>query len=232
MSEVSDIWQPFLLMKSIILPLYCGIETFLDAIFWTPRITTLGKGTNSTKKNVELIPLDKGIPCWALIQEDWYFNDILKSVFHNLNPVLLLLFGMDNYDYTLPSEKIAFIAYNIGVYETVQKFGESIIKGKIAPKMDISKIAEVLSESYSFYDSEIISQIVNAMIRQNKESTSIIGNVTSKDVDQVMRQLKTSGVSLPWSNVFFMAIGYFGFVIPNFEIFQYVILYLISRTHR
>ena len=110
---------------------------------------------------------------------------------------VLLLIGMDNYDYTLPPEKIAFIAYNIGVYETVQKFGESIIKGKITPNMDISRIAEVLSESYSFYDSEIISQIVNAMIRQNKESTSIIGNVTSKDVDQVMRQLKTCGISLP-----------------------------------
>ncbi len=110
---------------------------------------------------------------------------------------VLLLFDMDNYDYILPSEKIAFIAYNIGVYETAQKFGESIIKGKITSNMDISKIAEVLSDSYSFYDSEIISQIVNAMIRQNKESTSIIGNVTSKDVDQVMRQLKTSGISLP-----------------------------------
>ena len=110
---------------------------------------------------------------------------------------VLLLFGMHNFDHTLPPEKIAFIAYNIGVYETVQKFGESIIKGKITPNMDISKIAEVLSESYSFYDPEMISQIVNAMIRQNKESTSIIGNVTSKDVDQVMRQLKTSGVSLP-----------------------------------
>ena len=104
---------------------------------------------------------------------------------------------MGNFDYTLPPEKTAFIAYNIGVYETVQKFGEYIMKGKITPNMDISKIAEVLSESYSFYDSEIISQIVNAMIRQNKESTSIIGNVTSEDVDQVMRQLKTCGISLP-----------------------------------
>jgi hypothetical protein len=104
---------------------------------------------------------------------------------------------MNNYDNTLPPEKIAFLAYNIGVYETVQKFGESIIKGKITPKMDISRIAEVLSDSSSFYDPEMISQIVNAMIRQNKESTSIIGNVTSKDVDQVMRQLKISGISLP-----------------------------------
>ena len=111
--------------------------------------------------------------------------------------VCVVLTGMNNHDYTLPPEKIAFIAYNIGVYETVQKFGESIIKGKITPNMDISRIAEVLSESYSFYDSVIISQIVNAMIRQNKESNAIIGNVTSKDVDQVMRQLKTCGISLP-----------------------------------
>ena len=63
--------------------------------------------------------------------------------------------------------------------------------------MDISKIAEVLASSYSFYDSELISQIVNVMIWQNKESSSIIGHVTSEEVNQVMRQLKASGVSLP-----------------------------------
>jgi hypothetical protein len=34
---------------------------------------------------------------------------------------------MDDSDYNLSPEKNAFIAYNIGVYETVQKFGESII---------------------------------------------------------------------------------------------------------
>jgi hypothetical protein len=104
---------------------------------------------------------------------------------------------MENSDYNMPPEKIAFIAYNIGVYETVQKFGDSIIKGKITSNMDISKIAEVLASSYSFYDSELISQIVNVMIRQNKESSSIIERVTSEEVNQVMRQLKASGVSLP-----------------------------------
>jgi hypothetical protein len=31
----------------------------------------------------------------------------------------------------LPPEKIAFIAYNIGVYESVQKFGGLITSGKI-----------------------------------------------------------------------------------------------------
>ncbi|MGN6629281.1 MAG: hypothetical protein ACTHKF_08575 [Candidatus Nitrosocosmicus sp.] len=104
---------------------------------------------------------------------------------------------MENSDYNIPPEKIAFIAYNIGVYETVQKFGDSIIKGKITSSMDISKIAEVLASSYSFYDSELISQIVNVMIGQNKESSSIIRRVTSEEVNQVMRQLKSSGVSLP-----------------------------------
>ncbi len=109
----------------------------------------------------------------------------------------VLSLNVDSYDYRLPPEKIAFIAYNIGVYETVQKFGESIMKGKITSNMDVFKIAEALYDSHSFYDSEIISQIINAMIRQNKESTSIIGKVSPKDVDQVMMQLKTCGVSLP-----------------------------------
>jgi hypothetical protein len=104
---------------------------------------------------------------------------------------------MDDSDYNISPEKIAFLANNIGVYETVQKFGDSIIKGKITSNMDISKIAEVLVSSYSFYDSELISQIVNVMIRQNKESSSIIGHVTSEEVNQIMRQLKANGVSLP-----------------------------------
>ncbi len=35
------------------------------------------------------------------------------------------------------------------------------------------------------------------MIWQNKESSSIIGHVTSEEVNPVMRQIKASGVSLP-----------------------------------
>ena len=34
-------------------------------------------------------------------------------------------------DDILPPEKIAFIGYNIGVYESVQKFGSLITNGKI-----------------------------------------------------------------------------------------------------
>ena len=104
---------------------------------------------------------------------------------------------MDNPDYILTSEKIAFIAYNIGVYESVQKFGGLIINGKITNNMDVSNVAELLSKSNAFYDSEMISQIVNAMIRENKESLSIIDHVTPREVDVVIRQLKASGVSLP-----------------------------------
>ncbi len=104
---------------------------------------------------------------------------------------------MDNPDYMSSPEKIAFIAYNIGVYESVQKFGGLIINGKITNNMDISHVAELLSKSSAFYDSEMISQIVNAMIRENKESLSIIDHVTPVEVDLVIRQLKASGVSLP-----------------------------------
>jgi hypothetical protein len=41
----------------------------------------------------------------------------------------------------LPAEKLAFIAYNIGVYESVPKFGRLVTSGKIANSNDINKIA-------------------------------------------------------------------------------------------
>ncbi|MDR4491612.1 MAG: hypothetical protein R2685_12045 [Candidatus Nitrosocosmicus sp.] len=104
---------------------------------------------------------------------------------------------MDKIEQNISPEKIAFIAYNIGVYETVQKFGGSIAKGKISSNMDVSKIAEVLSESHAFYDSELISQIINTMVRTNKESALLINRVSKEDVDEVLQQLKTCGISLP-----------------------------------
>jgi hypothetical protein len=39
-------------------------------------------------------------------------------------------------DCNISPEKNAFIAYNLGVYQTVQKFGDLIIKGKITSNMD------------------------------------------------------------------------------------------------
>ena len=45
----------------------------------------------------------------------------------------------------VPPEKIAFIAYNIGVYESVQKFGGLITSGKITNnESDVQKIAQLL----------------------------------------------------------------------------------------
>ena len=40
------------------------------------------------------------------------------------------------------------IAYNIGVYESVQKFGALFLNGKISNEgSDVSKIAQLLSEA-------------------------------------------------------------------------------------
>jgi hypothetical protein len=95
----------------------------------------------------------------------------------------------------LPPEKIAFIAYNIGVFESVQKFGHLITSGKISNGMDVSKVAELLSESHAFYDAEMISQLINSMLQYTQNS--LIGNVTAAEVNYVMKQLKATGVPLP-----------------------------------
>ncbi len=102
-------------------------------------------------------------------------------------------------DETLPAEKIAFIAYNIGVYESVQKFGNLIISGKISGVIDAARVVELLAETTAFYDSEMISQLINSMIRSQGpagNALTTIGNVTANNVENVMRQLKTAGVSL------------------------------------
>ena len=95
----------------------------------------------------------------------------------------------------LPPEKIAFIAYNIGVYESVQKFGGLITSGKITNGTDVSKIAELLLESSAFYDAEMISSLINTMLHYTRNS--IIERITAAQVVYVMSQLKASGVSLP-----------------------------------
>ena len=95
----------------------------------------------------------------------------------------------------LPPEKIAFIAYNIGVFESVQKFGHLITSGKISNGIDVSKVAELLSESHAFYDAEMISQLINSMLQYTQNS--LIGNVTAAEVNYVMKQLKATGVPLP-----------------------------------
>jgi hypothetical protein len=106
----------------------------------------------------------------------------------------------------VPPEKIAFIAYNIGVYESVQKFGGLITSGKITDnnESDVQKIAQLLSESTAFYDAEMIAQITNAMLRSyhhqqtiNNNKKPTIDSVTPSEVNYVMRQLKTAGIPIP-----------------------------------
>jgi hypothetical protein len=96
----------------------------------------------------------------------------------------------------IPSyEKIAFIAYNIGVYESVQKFGGLITSGKIVSSTDVAKVAELLSEANAFYDAEMISQLINTMLRHS--SNTILDRITADEVKYVMNQLKAVGVSIP-----------------------------------
>jgi hypothetical protein len=78
---------------------------------------------------------------------------------------------MEPIDDTIPSEQIAFIAYNIGVYESVQQFGSLITSGKLTSGTDVSKMAELLSQSTAFYDTDRIAGLINAMIHHTEGST-------------------------------------------------------------
>jgi L-aminopeptidase/D-esterase-like protein len=95
----------------------------------------------------------------------------------------------------LPPEKIAFIAYNIGVYESVQKFGRLITSGKITNGTDVSRVAELLAESLAFYDAEMVSELMNTMLRHTNNNA--INKVTAGEVSNIMNQLKAVGVSIP-----------------------------------
>jgi hypothetical protein len=81
------------------------------------------------------------------------------------------------------------------VYESVQKFGGLITSGKITSNTDVPKVAELLSESNAFYDAEIISQLVNAMLQHRKNSP--IKRVSAAEVSYVINQLRAVGVSVP-----------------------------------
>ena len=98
----------------------------------------------------------------------------------------------------LPPEKTAFIAYNVGVFESVQKFGNLITSNKITAGMDPVKVAELLEEARAFYDAEMIAQLINGMLSQgtsmNRPSSLTIGRVTAGQVDYVIRQLKAAGI--------------------------------------
>lgn len=100
----------------------------------------------------------------------------------------------------LPSEKIAFIAYNIGIFESVQKFGSLITSNKITGAMNPAKVAELLEETHAFYDADMIAQLINGMLAQrtsmNLNSHPTIERVTTGQVDYVIRQLKAAGISI------------------------------------
>ncbi len=100
----------------------------------------------------------------------------------------------------LPPEKIAFIAYNVGIFESVQKFGNLITSGKITGGMDPVVVAELLKEIRAFYDAEMIAQLVNRMLAKregnNLHPSFAVGRVTASQVDYVIRQLKALGISI------------------------------------
>ena len=98
---------------------------------------------------------------------------------------------MESIDTLDTPEKIAFIAYNIGVYESIQKFGQLIMNGKITNNTDVSKVAELLSESIA----EMISELINTMLRHTNNNT--INKVSADEVRNIMNQLKAVGVSIP-----------------------------------
>ena len=74
----------------------------------------------------------------------------------------------------------SFIAYNIGLYESVQKFGSLITSGKITNGTDVSRVAELLSEANAFYDAEMISELMNAMLQHTNNNA--INRVTAVGV--------------------------------------------------
>jgi hypothetical protein len=59
----------------------------------------------------------------------------------------------------------------------------------------VSKVAELLSESIAFYDAEMISGVINTMLRHTNNNT--INKVSVDEVKNIMNQLKAVGVAIP-----------------------------------
>jgi hypothetical protein len=68
---------------------------------------------------------------------------------------------------------------------SIQYIKDRTQSGKIVNGMDVSKVAELLSESHAFYDAEMISQLINSMLQYTQNS--LIGNVTAAQVNYVMK---------------------------------------------
>jgi hypothetical protein len=89
---------------------------------------------------------------------------------------------MESVDDVLPPEKIAFIAYNIRIFESLQKFGGLITSGKITEHTDVSKVAELLSRSRAFYDANMVAGLINAMLYNIKDKTVREYRLTTSDM--------------------------------------------------
>jgi hypothetical protein len=89
---------------------------------------------------------------------------------------------MESVDDVLPPEKIAFIAYNIRIFESLQKFGGLITSGKITEHTDVSKVAELLSRSRAFYDANMVAGLINAMLYHIKDKTVREYRLTTSDM--------------------------------------------------
>lgn len=63
-----------------------------------------------------------------------------------------------------------------------------IISGKITNSTDVSRVAELLSESNAFYDVEMISELMNTMLQHTYNNA--INRVNAVKVRNVMNQLK------------------------------------------
>jgi hypothetical protein len=79
------------------------------------------------------------------------------------------------------------------VYESVQKFGGLITSGKLTNDTNVSRVAELLSESHAFYDAEMISEFVNTILRHTNNNA--ITKVTAEEVRNIMNQLKVVGAN-------------------------------------
>lgn len=77
------------------------------------------------------------------------------------------------------------------MYESVQKFGGLITSGKITNGIDVSKVAELLSQSTASYDAYMIAGLINAMLYDTKDKT--VERVSPEHVRYVMSQLKATG---------------------------------------
>ena len=100
---------------------------------------------------------------------------------------------MDNLQ-PIPPEKIAFIAYNIGVYECIQKFANILPSGKINKDTDTNTIANLLLETKAVYDEQTISLIINSMLKLSKNMT--IKQVSPKEVNSVAQHLNRAGINI------------------------------------